>query len=56
MVRRRRLHLDRAGPLDTGFGVAGGGRVGFRSNVNDILGFFVDVGPCSGGSFGFGRG
>ncbi len=34
-----------AGPLDTGFGVAGGGRVGFRSNVNDIVGFFVDLGP-----------
>lgn len=34
-----------AGPLDTGFGVTGGGRVGFRMNVNDILGFFIDVGP-----------
>jgi hypothetical protein len=34
-----------AGPLDAGFGVAGGGRIGFRSNVNDLVGFFVDVGP-----------
>jgi hypothetical protein len=34
-----------AGPLDVGIGVTGGGRVGFRINVNDILGFFIDVGP-----------
>ena len=33
------------GPLDVGLGVTGGGRVGFRINVNDIVGFFVDVGP-----------
>jgi hypothetical protein len=42
---------DRFGPalgsgvFDVGFGVTGGGRVGFRINVNDIVGFFVDVGP-----------
>lgn len=34
-----------AGALPTGFGVTGGGRVGFRINVNDILGFFIDAGP-----------
>lgn len=40
-------HDDFQGPgtLDTGFGVTGGGRVGFRINVNDILGFFIDAGP-----------
>ena len=32
-------------PLDIGVGVTGGGRVGFRLNVNDVLGFFADVGP-----------
>lgn len=32
-------------PLDVGIGVTGGGRVGFRINVNDIVGFFVDVAP-----------
>ncbi|MBN8610006.1 MAG: hypothetical protein J0L92_05450 [Deltaproteobacteria bacterium] len=31
--------------LETGVGVTGGGRVGLRANVNDIVGFFVDVGP-----------
>lgn len=31
--------------LDTGLGVTGGGRVGFRINVNDILGFFIDFSP-----------
>lgn len=31
--------------MPTGFGVTGGGRVGFRINVNDILGFFIDAGP-----------
>lgn len=44
MERCARLHVG-AGPLDVGFGVTGGGRVGFRINVNDLLGFFVDVGP-----------
>jgi len=33
------------GAMETGFGVTGGGRVGLRTNVNDIVGFFVDVGP-----------
>jgi hypothetical protein len=33
------------GAIDVGLGVTGGGRVGFRINVNDIIGFFVDVGP-----------
>jgi hypothetical protein len=33
------------GALDTGLGFTGGGRVGVRFNVNDILGFFADVGP-----------
>ena len=31
--------------LDTGVGVTGGGRVGFRINVNEVVGFFADVGP-----------
>jgi hypothetical protein len=31
--------------LGTGIGVTGGGRLGFRINVNDIVGFFADVGP-----------
>ncbi|MDQ3034111.1 MAG: hypothetical protein M3Y87_17000 [Myxococcota bacterium] len=37
-----RFQLD---AFDTGFGVTGGGRVGFRINVNDIVGFFIDAGP-----------
>ncbi len=32
-------------PLEPGIGFTGGGRVGVRFNVNDILGFFADVGP-----------
>jgi hypothetical protein len=34
-----------ANGFDAGFGVTGGGRVGFRINVNDIVGFFIDAGP-----------
>jgi hypothetical protein len=32
-------------PLDVGVGVTGGGRFGGRINVNDVVGFFADVGP-----------
>jgi hypothetical protein len=34
-----------AGPLGTGLGVTGGGRVGVRMNATDLVGFYVDVGP-----------
>lgn len=32
-------------PLAIGVGVTGGGRVGVRLNVDEIVGFFVDAGP-----------
>lgn len=34
-----------SGELSTGLGFTGGGRVGFRLNVNDVVGLFTDVGP-----------
>lgn len=34
-----------AGPRDTGIGVTGGLRVGFRVNVDEVVGFHFDAGP-----------
>ncbi len=34
-----------AGAIDTGIGVTGGARVGFRVNIDEVIGFHVDAGP-----------